>query len=179
MIDERLLIEKLRRGDKRSLRRFYKEYYPKLLVYLESRVRTKEDAEEIAADVLVSFLEALPSFSFKSKVWTFMVSIARHEVADYYRRLYAKKALKLVPFVDQVYSEPLYSSRETVDLFYRALARIHPKEKKLLLWKYEEGKSVAEIADLLGVGVKAAESRLYRARQSFCGTYLELVGETE
>lgn len=177
MMDEKKLVAELVRGNKRVLRKFYGEYYSKLVSYLVSRVKNKEDAEEIAADVLVSFLEALPSFSFRSKVWTFMVSIARHEVADYYRRLYAKKALKLVPFVDQVYQEPLYSSGETVRLFYEALKKVSEKEKRLLLWKYEEDLSVKEIADRLGVGVKAAESRLYRARQAFCGVYLELAGE--
>jgi len=175
--EERKLVEGLLSGDKRALRRFYGEYYPKLKAYLQSRVKTSEDAEEIAADVLISALEAVPTFSFRSSLWTFLVAIAKHEVADYYRKLYAKKALKLVPFVDQVYSEPLYSSAETVKLFYVALAKISPVEKKIILWKYEEGLSVKEIAENLGVGVKAAESKLYRARQAFTGAYMEIEGK--
>jgi RNA polymerase sigma-70 factor (ECF subfamily) len=47
-----------------------------------------------------------------------------------------------------------------------------------LEWKYVEGLSVAEIAARLGVGVKAAESLLTRARKAFRDGFLALGGAT-
>jgi len=177
--EDRRVARGLLRGDKRVLREFYKEYYSRLVGVLVRKVRTREDAEEIAQDVFISFLEALPVFGFRSSLWTFMRSIARHEVADYYRKLYAKRAIKYVPFVDQVYEEPLLSDKETQEWFYAALGKIKPKERQLVEWKYEQKLSVKEIAAKLGLSIKAAESRLFRARQAFQVAYLSISSETE
>jgi len=42
---EKEMVEKLLTGDKRVLKRFYREYQPKLLGYVGIRVKSKEDAE--------------------------------------------------------------------------------------------------------------------------------------
>lgn len=154
-------------GNKAAFRRFYHTYHPRLLAYVSSRVKTHQDAEEIVQDSFLGFLDSLPLFSFRSSLWTFLVSITRHEISDYYRKLYAKKAIKYVPFLNQVYSEPLYSMNETRHYFDQALKKISHTEKQLILWKYEEKLSVEEIADKLGTTLKAAESRLFRARKAF------------
>ncbi len=175
--EDRRVARALMAGDKKELRRFYKTYQPRLMAYVTGKVGNRKDAEEIVQDSLVGFLEGLPLFGFRSSLWTFLVSIARHEVADHYRKLYAKKAIKKVPFMDQIYTEPVYEVKETVEFFYKAMERMGEKEKRILLWKYEEKLSVSEIAQKLGVGVKAAESRLFRARQEFQSTYLAIVEE--
>ncbi len=158
-------------GDKPTLRRFYKNHHPRLLSYIASRVKTREDAEEIAQDAFLSFLDSLPLFSFRASLWTFLVSIARHEIADYFRRLYAKKAIKYVPFVDQIYTKPLYSADQTAQAFNAAIIKLTPKHQTIILWKYEDGLSIKQIAGRLGISLKAAESRLFRARQAFKLTY--------
>lgn len=173
-VDDKELVNKLLAGDRRALKKFYLSYRPRLLAYTSGRVRLREDAEEIVQDAFLGCLDSLPVFSFRSSLWTFLVSIARHEIADYYRRLYAKRAIKYVPFVEQVYSEPMLAADETAELFEKALTRLRPVERKLIVWKYEEELSVKEIAKRLGVGIKAAESKLYRARQSFKEVYVDL-----
>lgn len=172
--EDKHLVKKLLAGDKKALRQWYNRYYPRLLAHISAKVKTKEDAEELTQDVFLSSLDALPLFGFRSSLYTFMVSIARHEIADYFRKFYAKKAIKYVPFVDQVYTEPLYSAEETRELFIAALAKLSPKEQQLIEWKYEQNLSVEEIARKLDVGIKAAESRLFRARSSFIKEYTGL-----
>lgn len=171
---DKQVAKRLLAGDKKALRVFYRKNYPKLLSYVRARVRTEKDAEEIVQDTFLGFLDSLPLFSFRSSLWTFVISIARHEIADYFRKLYAKRAIKYVPFVDQVYHEPLLSGDETRRWFEETLRRLKDEEKKILLWKYEEGWSVREIADNLGVSLKAAESRLFRARKAFQLAYVEV-----
>ena len=168
------LAKRLMSGDKKALRKFYGEFKPRLKAYVKQRVGDGRDVEEIVQDSFLGFLDALPLFSFRSSLYTFLVSIARHEVADYYRKRYAKKAIKYVPFVEQVYKEPVYDVHETREFFDKAIRRIKPLERKLLLWKYEDGLSVKEIAEKTEMSEKAVESRLFRARQSFQLAYLEI-----
>lgn len=171
---DQVLAKRIVAGNKKAFHSFYYKYQPRLLSYVMVRVKTKEDAEEIVQDAFMGFLDSLPLFNFNSSLWTFLVSITRHEISDYYRKLYAKKAIRYVPFLNQIYSEPMLSMNETRYFFDQALKKIDKAEKQIILWKYEEKLSVEEIAEKLGTTIKATESRLFRARKAFQMAYLSI-----
>ncbi len=123
---------------------------------------------------LLGLIDSLPLFRGESGLWTFAVSIARHEVADYWRKKYAKKAIKTVPFMDQIYTEQLYAKKKVSQAIERAFERLTDENALIITWKYEEKLSVEEMALRLGVSVKATESRLFRARKAFRVAYTEL-----
>ena len=56
---------------------------------------------------------------------------------------------------------------ETARLVQVILDRLPQRYGDALEWKYIDGLSVGEIADRLGIGPKAAESTLTRAREAF------------
>ena len=174
---EKKLAQKILAGDPRALRIFYKAHKPKLHAYIISRVKTPEDAQELVQDTFLSFLDSLPLFSFRSSLWTFLVSIARHEIADYYRKIYAKRAIKYVPFVDRFYVEPLYEAEETRELFDQTLKQLKPIERQLIEYKYDFKWSVKKIAQAMEITPKAAESRLFRARKNFQLAYNRLAND--
>lgn len=174
-INERKLVEKILRGEKRVFERFYRQNRKELARYVINRVREREDAEEIVQDIFLSFLDSLPIFYFRSSLKTFLYCIARHEVADYYRRCYAKRALKLVPIVKEVMAEKLYSSGELSRQIDRVYRKLMPGQARILQWKYEEGWSVKQIARKLSLSAKAVESRLFRARKTFQLLYWEIM----
>jgi RNA polymerase sigma-70 factor, ECF subfamily len=153
--------------NKTELRQFYQETVGKLKIWVGSRVDDPRDVEEIVQDAYWSFVDSLPLFRGGSSLWTFLVSIAKHEVADYWRKKYAKKAILTVPFVDQVYTEKLYSSAVTASEIENIYQQLLLEERLILVMKYEEGLGLMEIAGKLGISVKAAESRLFRARKAF------------
>jgi len=88
-------------------------------------------------------------------------------VADYFRRKYAKKALKYVPIVGELVSRELNTTWELSEKIDRVYGEMVPRMAKVLQMKYEEGLSVKEIARNLKISVKAAESKLFRARKEF------------
>jgi RNA polymerase sigma factor (sigma-70 family) len=60
-----------------------------------------------------------------------------------------------------------YRRSELSRLVHATLDRLPGRYGDALAWKYLEGHSVEEIGARLGLGYKAAESLLSRARQSF------------
>ena len=171
------LAEKISGGDKKAFRNFYNQRNKKLTTFVLGKVRSRKDAEEIVQDTYLSFLDNLPLFRGKSKLSTFLFSIARHEVLDYWRKRYAKKAILTVPFVDQVYTEKLYSSALLNNEIERVYKKLTKEHVIILRLKYEEGFSVFQIAKRLMISVKAAESRLFRARKAFQEAYLSIQAE--
>lgn len=170
-VNERQLVKQLIEGEQAAFRWFYRLTQERLLQWFKARVKNDKDAEELVQDTYMSLVDSLPLYRGEAKVTTFLYSIAKHELYDYWRKKYAKRAITTIPFVDQVYTEKLYSAAQTGRVITRAYKQLTREQALLLQWKYEEGWSVERIARKLAISVKAAESRLYRARVAFQMVY--------
>lgn len=159
------LLPRLKAGEKAAVREWYHAYSGKLHRWVVKKVRTEADAEELVQDIFMSCLKHLPLFRGESAIWTWMVRIAQHEVADYYRRYYAKKTLKCLPLVEQWLEQVEYRADLKHEL-KDALAQLSREYQELLLMKYVDRRRVKDIAAELGRTVKAVESDLFRARQA-------------
>ncbi len=179
-MDDATLIARLFAHDRGALSRFYREYAPQLRRYISARVNSTEDVEEILQDTLFSFLEGLRDFRKKSSVRTFLFSICQHKVVDHYRK---KKIRHMVfsqlPQLESLVS-PLLGPEEAFDAkavrekITAVFSRMLPGHRQVLVLKYLEQASVEDIAKRLAISFKSAESRLFRARQSFVELFLSL-----
>ncbi|MCC6711000.1 MAG: RNA polymerase sigma factor [Candidatus Pacebacteria bacterium] len=169
---EDLLINELKTGNKQAVRYWYKLFFPVLLRLALQKVANKKDAEELVQETFINSLKQIQLFQQKSKLKTWMVSILYHEIADYYRKRYAKKALKIVPLLDEILQKPLLSSDELNQKVETVLAEMKKDSRDLLLLKYFDKKKVKEIAKKLKKTVKAVEADLFKARREFKDIYL-------
>jgi len=174
------LIKKILYRDKHALYAFYLTYTPKLTVFINGKVRNAHDAEEILQDTLFAFLEGLRDFHGDCTVSTFLFSIARHKVIDYYR----KRRLRQVVFSQMPHLEdlvsPILNPEEELDAkalkekLKIAFSRILPRYRFVLELKYIEDRSVGDIARRSEWTLKKTESLLFRARKAFIKTYIGL-----
>jgi RNA polymerase sigma factor (sigma-70 family) len=171
---EAQLLAGLRRGDQSAVRTWFAEYQARLLRLVLSKIDSEKDAEELTQEIFLHCLKHLPLFRGESGIWTWMQSIARHEIADYYRKKYAKKALKLLPLQELVTGQGISEAHETSEKVKHVFNQMTDEARELLMMKYLDGKKVAEIAAEVGRSIKAVESELFRARQEFRRLY-ELV----
>lgn len=176
-MDEKKLVSKILTEDKKALNKFYKTFKPKLLKYINNKVSLKKDTEEILHDTLLSALESLPIFKFNSSLLTWLKAIARHEIADFYRKKKIKTfVFSRFPFLEKIVDMALspelaLQEKETKQRIFRTFKNISEGYRKILRLKYIEGKSYVEIAKVLGKSVKAVESKLSRARLAFQKEY--------
>ncbi len=168
------LILDLKLGLPQAVETWYKQYSKPLLQFVLAKVRAKKDAEEIVRDTFMSCLKHLPLFRGECNIETWMKRIARHEIADFYRKKYAKRAIQTTPFSSLLFVEPTQNRKHTSKIVKRALSKMSQKYKELLLLKYVDGKQVKEIAKQLGRSVKSIESDLYRAREEFRFLYAHM-----
>lgn len=170
---ETQLIERILDRDRKALSVFYKTFEPKLNRYLRIKIGNPDDAEEILSDTLYAFLEAIRDFNGKSTIQTFLFSICNHKIIDYYRRKKLKHfVFSKMPQLEALVS-PLLSpedellSKAVTEKIKRTFSVILPQYRTVLLFKYADNLSVADIADKLEVTCKSAESILFRARKAF------------
>lgn len=145
----------------------------RLTRFIQLRTKTVEDAEEILQETLISSHESLPSFKGKSSFFVWLCGIAKHEIADYYRKQKIKTFLfSRLPFLEELADQALGPEEELIETELKvrvkeAMFLLTEGYRRILRLKYIEEKTVAQIAQKLGISVKAAESRLTRARVAF------------
>lgn len=141
--------------------------------YLGQRIDDPHDLEEIFQETLISASESYPAFKGNSSFFTWLCGIANHEVADFYRKKKIKTFLfSRFPFLEYLVSEALGPEEELLKQEVRkevkeVLERLSEGYSQILRLKYYQGLSMREIAQKLGITVKAVESKLTRAREAF------------
>lgn len=170
--DEQELLERLRAGDEQVVSQWYKAYHDRLYQVVVNRVSNHQDAEEVVGQIFMNCLRHLNLFRGEASIWTWMWSIARHEIADYHRKRYAKKALRTIPLTEFLLKEAqeTWGVEDAHQLSVRVkdvLKRLTGYQQELLLLKYVDRKTVKKIASDFGKTVKAIESELFRARNRF------------
>lgn len=176
-LGEKQLISKILSGDKKATERFYKKYSSRVLNFIRLKIDDHRDAEEILQDSFVSALDSLPLFSGKSSLFTWLCAIAKHEVADFYRKKKIKTTLfSHLPVLEELAGRALGPEEKLMEAEIKKRIKVVFKTlsegyRQILRLKYVEGYSVAQIAKELGMSFKAVESKLFRARVAFQKEY--------
>lgn len=168
------LLEDVKLGLPEAVSIWYKKYSPYLTRFVARRVSSRHDVEEIVRETFLNCLRHLPLFRGQSSIRTWMSKIASHEIADYYRRRYAKKFIHALPLTNLIVTEDPKDMHETSEYVKEVLVHMRQDYRELLLLKYVDHISVKEIAQKLHRSVKSIESDLFRARQEFRTLYATL-----
>jgi RNA polymerase sigma-70 factor (ECF subfamily) len=163
-------------GDEEAIAAFYQEYSPRILRYLKNKL-PQEEAKEIVNDVFLDAIEALPTIRKEENISALLYRIAHNKTVDIYRKKKIKSILlSQVPFFDMIASEiyePEFQMEKNKlrDKIEITLHMISEKYQQILTFHYEYDIPVKELAPIFGMSVKATESLLFRARQSFIKAY--------
>lgn len=188
--DDMALVRSLLRGDEEAYAEFFDGYFPRLYRFALARLADETAAEDVVQSTLVRGIRKLAGYRGEARLFTWLCAICRHEIADL-----AKRRRRTLLAVDLIEENPeVRAALESLpgSLEFDPERRLHLRELGRLVqvtldhlpqhygnaleWKYVEGLSVAEIAERLGTGPKAAESLLTRARQAFRNDFAALGG---
>jgi len=172
--NEKVLIEALKTGNELAVEYWFKKYRLKLKKIALGKISNSQQASEIVQETFINCLQTLNLFKGNSSLLTWMQSVLRHEIADYYRKRYAKKFIQTIPLSDFLLEQNYRDAVSSAELVSLVLKRMVQKNRELLLKKYVDCKRVKEIASEMGNTVKAVESDLFRAREEFKSLWLEL-----
>jgi RNA polymerase sigma-70 factor (ECF subfamily) len=172
------LVEEVLQGKRGAATRFYHAFAPKVRRYLQAKL-ADEAVEEILQDTFLSAFDSLPLYKGEAQVTTWLISIARHEVADYYRKRAVRRAVEQTsPLFEGMVSDLLspefvYYQDRLRGRFMAAYHSLSRTYQDILSYRYELSLSVKEIATRMDLTPKATESLLYRARMAFVAAYEE------
>jgi RNA polymerase sigma-70 factor (ECF subfamily) len=161
-------------ASERSFRAFYEAALPRIYGYLYSRCGGDPAvAEELTQQAFVAAVHAHPRFEGRADAVTWLTAIARHKLADHFRRLdkEERRRTRLVQgtVLDQE-TRPWHQIDER-DAVMAVLTTMPALQRAVLVLRYADGLSVREVARALGRSESATESLMTRAREAFRQAY--------
>jgi RNA polymerase sigma-70 factor (ECF subfamily) len=139
-------------------------------------VQNHEDAEEITQDVFVSVHRGMDSFRHDANVSTWIYRITINRSLDYIK---SKKRKKRFGFIASLFGQDgeavneVYhfdhpgvqlEQKEALKRIFALINELPANQKTALLLSKTEQKSQAEVAEIMGISPKAAESLIQRAK---------------
>jgi RNA polymerase sigma-70 factor (ECF subfamily) len=186
-MDDLTLARSAAGGDEKSLAALYDRYADLLFALIYHHLPdSRQDAEEVWQDTWLAAIRSLESYRGSSRFFTWLVGIARHKIADHFRRRgFSETELfsnipesRLAELIDSSsLSEEILLQRIVRRQVVKALAILGEDQRRALMARYADEKSVEEVASLLGKSYKAAESFLSRARKAFQEAFLQVESE--
>lgn len=151
-------LQRLQNGDQMAWQQLVDEWGERLHKYLQAKLPSREDAEDVLNETLIGAVNGLKNFDGAVAISTFIYTIANRRVADFYR-----KRKEVSELSEQVPAGASPSS-EGIE-FQESLAKLPEKSREVLILRYHVGLSVSEVAEVMGRSYKGTESLLSRARQ--------------
>ena len=168
-------------GEESAFEEFFSAYFPRLYRFARVRLGGNDDgAEDVVQTTLIKALEKLHTYRGEADLFTWLCTFCRWEIAAWFKRTgrtadvsladdrtETRAILDAIAALSRDDPESELHRHELSRLVRAVLDHLPGRYGDALEWKYIEGLSVQEISQRLGLGYKAAESLLTRARQAF------------
>ena len=157
-------------------------YRGALLAHSYRMLGSIDDAEDAVQEALVRAWRSRATFteavSFRAWLYRIATNVCLDAIERRKRTYGSTGRREVQPIPKTLIDEPSagpearYDARESISLaFLTALQVLSPRQRGVLILRDVLGWRAAEVSDLLGMSVPAANSALHRARQSLEATY--------
>lgn len=174
--EERALLARVVRGDRRAFSDLYRLYQPRLYAYLRRILRDSTDVDEVLDDVMLVVWKDASRFRGDARLSTWVFGIA------YRKALNAMRS-------ERRYQDPLdrnadiggcaSPANDNKEWIEAALARLSPDHRQVMELTYTSGFSYQEIAEIAGCPVNTVKTRMFHARRRLRMLLPQMAGENE
>lgn len=176
------------RSGPQTLLDLYDDALPSVYGYFVRRCSDRATAEDLTSETFLAAMDAArkwgergdgvdqsdpPSISIP---W--LIGVARHKLADHYRRRTDRFNVPVAELPEPVEPEDHWDAELDRIVAESVLARLPEQHRTVLTLRYLDDRSVPECAELIGRTVHATEALLVRARRAFRSEYPEGGGLT-
>jgi RNA polymerase sigma-70 factor (ECF subfamily) len=170
-LSDDVLIRRIANADQIAMRMLFARHRAAIYRWLVRLVGEEALAEDLLSDVFLDVWRKARSFEGRSSVSTWLLAIARHKALSARRRTQVERAVELDDEVASTMEEPadnpelLLEKKDREDLLRRSLARLSPEHGEVIDLTYYHGKSIKEIAEIVGINEATVKSRAFYARK--------------
>ncbi|MBW2244543.1 MAG: RNA polymerase sigma factor [Deltaproteobacteria bacterium] len=168
-IDDLDLVRDALAGDAMAFQALHDRYRPRVLRYVQSRMRDAAEADDVTQEVFLRMHKGLDRFEGRSSFSTWILGIARNESLFRMRTLRRRRAREVVEehdgLAEVVPLDRALHARRQLRATTRVLETLPPDRLELVMAPVLADVSVAELARRRGIKPGAVKSRQHRIRR--------------
>lgn len=152
-----------------ALRALADAYGAALGRFCQAQLGSPQDGADALQDTLVAALLAMPRYRGERGVRAWAFGIARHQCSEIVRKRMRRRSVwnRIFSGGDRAVEPAAPSDAADARLsLERALARLSPAQREVVLLRYQQGMDATEVAEILGVSHAAARKRISIAMQA-------------
>jgi RNA polymerase sigma-70 factor, ECF subfamily len=159
---EQALVEAAK-ADPSRFAALYESHFERIYAFILHRVRDRSAAEDLTAEVFRHALAAIAGFEWRGVPFAaWLYRIAANEIADWA----SKAARESGPVAE---GEPAYDETELFEhraTLFRLVDNLPPDQRRVLVMRFGEEKSIREIAGVLGRTEGSVKQLQWRALET-------------
>jgi RNA polymerase sigma-70 factor (ECF subfamily) len=167
-VSDETLIERIAQGDQISMRTLFARHRVTLYHWLLRIVDDETLAEDLLSEVFLDVWRQAAFFEARSAVSTWLLAIARYKALSARRRRpdveLDERTVSTVPdSADD--PEIALQKKNRAEALRQSLARLSPEHREVIDLVCYHGKSVKEVAEIVGINAATAKTRMFYARK--------------
>ncbi len=169
---ETQLVEAAQNGHLESFGALYEQYHSAMVALAYSVLGDKDLADDAAQETFAIACQKLDSLKHRDKFAGWLASICRNTARNILR---SKRKTEAGDFQKRTENENIEVHRR--DLIREAVWKLRPSDRELIIMRYYDGFSQAQISNVLDISPSAVNGRLVRAKRKIA-RYLKRNGFT-
>lgn len=162
MLNEKILIWKVKHGCTDSLRRIYDAHKDDLLTLANALLNDRNAAEDIVHDVFVSFANSVGTLHIRKSLAAYLRSSVRNQARDRFRsqKRHSEKLLQIRPDeADGNTPDELACQKESELLLRNAIAQLPYEQREVVVLHLRGGLTFGRIAAMQEVSINTVQGR--------------------
>jgi RNA polymerase sigma factor (sigma-70 family) len=183
MEEDKALITSILDGDNQAFRMLIKQN-ERLVAHMVGRlVKNREEMEELCQDVFLKVYDKLGTFTYKSRLSTWIAAIAYRMAINHLKKkkMVYSDGLNEVDFADPdpAGQEKVMEEEELDLLIIKLTDKLPPQYKTVLLLFHVDGMSYTEIVKVTGLPEGTVKNYIFRARKLLKDIVIRYLGKEE
>ena len=160
--DERLLVEAAQ-ADPARFAELYEEHFEGIYAFIAGRVRNRQEAEDLTSQVFQQALQNIRRFEWRGAPFAaWLLRIAANAMADRWQRVAREQGDPPPEPPDEAAAEDI----ERRALLYQLVDTLPADQRRVVVARFVEQKSISDIARELGRTQGAVKQLQFRALES-------------
>jgi RNA polymerase sigma-70 factor, ECF subfamily len=145
----------------------FTQFHQSLLAFIKSKINSRDDAEDILQNVFIKISAHVNSLSDEHKLQSWIYTITRNAIIDYYRKNAARRNVEVLTEIDEnTIAEVDLDSTKGLDECVSSMIKLLPEEYRDIIIDAElNGIKQKDLAEKYGMAYPSLRSRVQRGRE--------------
>ncbi|MDD4191736.1 MAG: RNA polymerase sigma-70 factor [Mangrovibacterium sp.] len=166
IVEEKLLIEEIQRGNQAVFESVFHQYYKVLVKFAEHFLLNRDASEDIVQAVFIYLWENSKGIKIEKSLRSYLYQSVKNRCLNYLRSLKIRDKYQMMYFeaLLLLYDEDMRADSEMIVEIKKAFRELPEQASDIFRMKYFEEQSIREISNKLSISENTVKVQLFNAR---------------